>query len=181
VDERPWKERDQSTGSPLEFMSGAEGVGVPGRGAMLAIVGGGSSERPFLRERMFDWDVMSFLGAGFVGVEPRTGTAALAWVGVGDAVVDVDVDGAGGVEDEAEDEVVFLVEEVGVDVRVVGLARLTAAAACAIDVFEMLRVPYLGFERERRWRLRDDDVRDDINSPLQAAPAVKKFIIDSTI
>jgi hypothetical protein len=138
VDERPWKERDQSTGSPLEFTSGAEGVGVLGRGATLAIVGGGSSERPFLSERMFDWDVISFFGAGFVGVEvTRTGTAVLA--GAGFAVVGNGVEGGGGdVEDEVD--VAVRVDDVGVDVRVVGLARLTAAA-CAIDVFEKLRMP----------------------------------------
>jgi hypothetical protein len=140
VEERPWKERDQSTGSPLEFMSEAEGVGVKGGGDTLAIVGGGSSKRPFFKERMFDWDVMSFLGAGFVGVDvTRTGTAAFA--GAGFAVVelvDEEVDGAVDVDDAVE--VAVRVEEVGVDARVVGLARLTAAA-CTIDVFEKLRKP----------------------------------------
>lgn len=105
------------------------GVGVAGGGAAEVIVGAGSSERPFFRERMFDWDVMSVRGAGFVGVEAtRTGTAVLA--GVGFAVVDVDVglDDTGGEVEEELDVVVRLVEVGVVAVRVVGLARFTAAA-----------------------------------------------------
>lgn len=123
VVERPWKERDQSTGSPLESWEGALGVGVEGRGAADVIVRGGSSERPFFRERIFDWDVMSDRGAGFVGVEAtRTGTAVLV-------VVEVDVDDDTGVEVEEVLEVDVRLVEVGVvAVRVVGLARFTAAA-----------------------------------------------------
>lgn len=142
VEERPWKERDQSTGSPAEFTAGAEGVGVSGRGAALAIKGGGSSERPFLRERMLDWDVMSLFGAGLVGVDDmRTGTAVL--VGVGFSV-------------EGAVDVAVREEGVGVDVRVVGLARLTAAAARAIGVCEKVRLPlFVRAVREMRRRLLD--------------------------
>lgn len=69
VVERPWKERDQSTGSPLESWEGARGVGVSGGGEAEVIVGGGSSERPFLRERMGCWVGVAVWVVGFVGVE----------------------------------------------------------------------------------------------------------------
>lgn len=114
VVERPWKERDQSTGSPLESWAGARGVGVSGGGEAEVIVGGGSSERPLFRERMGCWE-------GVV-VATRTGTAVLAVL-----VDDVDVEGGGVVEEVLD--VVGRVVEVGVVVvRVVGLARFTAAA-----------------------------------------------------
>jgi hypothetical protein len=143
VEERPWKERDQSTGPPLESRGMASGVGLDGKGAMGSTAGG-SSSRPFFNERMLDCDVISFRGAGFVGVEVTLTVTPF----LDGAAFAVDEDEVGGEEavdcvDAVDDAgaVVVRVEEVDeVDVRVVGRARLTPTAR-AVDVFEKLRRP----------------------------------------
>lgn len=106
---------------------------------------------------------MSFLGSGFVGVAvTRTGTAALAgarFAFIVDVVVDED-NGCGDVE-ETLDVPIRVYEEPVLEVRVVGLARLTAAA-CTIVAFVKLRPPLFRMVvRERRWIYRYDDIWDD--------------------